>query len=229
MDAFVELKKEKPNDYIKIILYVVENLYKEGDKFLKEMKRYARYNSKKLYQKAEKIKKYIDDDLIKEMNSRLKNQYDDIQNNYGKKIEEIDSFAYLIKNQIEEKDTKFIPNKTGATIFKKKISDILKNENILELLNIDDPENVRLMVDVFNEMKNSLSKKGEPTEAEAYCIANIIKINFIIFKNYDFNLYEKLKNRISFIEERIDIDTKQGWYKELEKLYEQIEEKIKIK
>ena len=225
LDAFVGLKKEKPNDYIKIILYVVENLYKEGDKFLKEMKKYARYNSKKLYQKAEKIKKYIDDDLIKEMNSRLKNQYDDIQNNYGKKIEEIDSFAYLIKNQIEEKDTKFIPNKTGATIFKKKISDILKNENILELLNIDDPENVRLMVDVFNEMKNSLSKKGEYTEAEAYCIANIIKINFIIFKNYDFNLYEKLKNRISFIEDRTDIDTKQGWYKELEKLYEQIEEK----
>jgi len=216
LDVFIELKKEKPKNYIEIILFVVENLYQEGDKFLKEMKKYARYNSKKLYQKAEKIKKYIDNDLIQEMNGRLKIQYDEIQNNYGKKIEEIDSFAFLIKNQIKEKNTEFIPNKTGATMV---------NIKLKELLDIGNPENVYLMVDVLNEMKNSLSKKGEPIEAEAYCIANIIKINFKLFKNYDFNLYDNLQKRISFIEDRINIDTEQEWYKELENLNEEIEKK----
>ena len=81
------------------------------------------------------------------------------------------------------------------------------------------------MVDVFEEMRNSLSK-GPPSEAEAYCIANIIKINFIFFKNYDFELYKKLNSRIEFIFDKIDKDEYPEWYLELGKINEKIEEKI---
>ena len=221
LDVFIELKIERPKIYIEIILYVVGILCKEGDRFLKEMKKYAKYNSKKLYQKAEKIKKYIDDDLIKEMNYRLKNQYDDIQKNYGKKVEEIDSFAFLIKKQLQEKDSQFIPNKTGVTLIYNKINKKLTNEAFLHLYDSNDIEEIYLMVDTFEEMKNSLSKK-EPTDTEAYCIANIIKINFIYFKNYDFKLYDILNRRINFIYDRIEKDEEQEWLKELEAINEQI-------
>ena len=155
------------------------------------------------------------------MNYRLKNQYDDIQKNYGKKVEEIDSFAFLIKKQLEEKDSQFIPNKTGVTLIYNKINKKLTNETFLHLYDSNDIEEIYLMVDTFEEMKNSLSKK-EPTDTEAYCIANIIKINFIYFKNYDFKLYDILNRRINFIYDRIEKDEEQEWLKELEAINEQI-------
>ena len=229
LETFEKIKYEMTKIYCEIILFIIEKLYEEGDKFLEEMKRYARYNSKKLYQKAEKIKKYLDDNLIKEMNSKLKTKFDEIKNMYGKKVEEIDSFAFLIKNQVDEKNTEFIPGKTGATKINKKINQILKNENILNLLDTSNPENVYLMLDVFEEMIQSLSKK-DPSEAEAkaeaFCIANIIKINFVFFKNYDFKFYDRLIRRIEKLFSNIDEDEDDlVWYNQLLEIKEKIKEK----
>ena len=229
LETFEQIKNAKPKIYCEIILFIVEKLYKEGDKYLEEMKSYARYNSKKLYQKAEKIKKYLDDNLKKEMNSKLITKFDEITNMYGKKVDEIDSFAFLIKNQVDEKNTEFIPGKTGATRINNKIKQILKNENILNLLDITNPENVYLMLDAFEGMIQSLSKKDpsdEEAKAEAFCIANIIKINFAFFKNYDFKFYDRLFRRIEKLFSNIDEDEDDFvWYNQLLEIKEKIKEK----
>ena len=65
-------------------------------------------------------------------------------------------------------------------------------------------EDTYLMVDIYQEMAESLSK-GEITEAEAYIRANIIIINFTVFKNIDFSLYDRLNRRINDIYERLEI------------------------
>ena len=189
-ESFEELKNNKQKKYIEIILFTVEMLYKEGDKILEEGKQYARYYSKKFYQKAENIKKYINEDLKKHMDYKLTNKMNEIEKNNKTKVTEIDSFVKIIKDQVEGKNTPFIPKKSGFTSF----NQFLKRS-----------EDTHLMVDILQEMADSLLK-GKITETEAYCRANIIKINFTVFKNYDFKLYERLNNRIEYIYDRLEID-----------------------
>ena len=214
IECFSDLKEEKPKIYTEIIIFCVELLYKEGDKILEERKKYARYYSKKFYQKAENIKKNITEDIRNnKIDFKLKNKLKDIEKNYGTKISEIDSFVKIIKDQVEKKDSQFLPGKSGFTT----LNDILMKE-----------EDTYLIVDIFQEMAESLSK-GEPSEAEAFCRANIIKINFSLFHNYDFKLYERLNKRIEFIYDRLEIDEEDepNWHKQLNEINEEIENKKK--
>ena len=217
IESFNELKDKSPNKYIEIILFIVEILYKEGDRILEERKKYARYYSKKFYKKAEKIKNYINGNLKEGMEYILKNRLKEIEVNFGTKISEIDAFTCLIKDKIEKKNSEFMPGKTGVTI----VHNLLKNA-----------EDIYLMVDIFQEMADSLSQ-GPPSEAEAYCHANIIKINFSLFKNYDFNLYERENRRIQYILDRLEEDADDDekpdpeWYKQLKELNKEIENKKK--
>ena len=210
-ESFEELKNNKQKKYIEIILFTVEMLYKEGDKILEEEKQYARYYSKKFYQKAENIKKYINEDLKKHMDYKLTNKMNEIEKNNKTKVTEIDSFVKIIKDQVEGKNAPFIPKKSGFTSF----NQFLKRS-----------EDTHLMVDILQEMADSLLK-GKITETEAYCRANIIKINFTVFKNYDFKLYERLNKRIDYIYERLEIDEddEPEWHKQLVQVNEEIEQK----
>ena len=211
IESFEELKNEIPKKYVEIILFCVEMLFKEGDKILEERKKYARYYSKKFYQKAENIKKFINDDLKKQMDYKLINKLKDIEKKYQTKVGEIESFVNLIKEQVNEKNTQFLPKKTGFTAF----------SNFIQK-----GEDTHTIVDIFQEMADCLLK-GEVSEAEAYCRANIIKINFYIFKNYDFKLYERLNKRIEFIYDRLEIDEEDepDWHKQLTEINEEIEKK----
>ena len=213
LESFIELKNENPKKYTEIILFCAEMLYQEGDKILEEMKKYARYYSKKFYQKADNIKKIIDDDLIQKMDYKLDAKYKEIEKTYGSKVAEIDSFVNVIKEQINGKDTPFLPKKSGFTSF----------GNL-----INQTEDTYLIVDIYQEMAESLSK-GEITEVEAYIRANLIIINFTIFKNYDFSLYDRLNRRINYIYERLDIDDEDepNWHKTLEEINVQIDKKKK--
>ena len=213
LESFIELKNENPKKYIEIVLFCVEMLYQEGDQILEERKKYARYYSKKFYQKGDNIKKIIDDDLIQKMDYKLDAKFKEIEKNYGSKVAEIDSFVNVIKEQINGKDTPFLPQKSGFTSFGNMIMQT---------------EDTYLMVDIYQEMAESLSK-GEITEAEAYIRANIIIINFTVFKNYDFSLYDRLNRRINYIYERLEIDDEDepNWHKTLEEINLQINQKKK--
>ena len=220
IESFEELKIQKPKKYIDIILYIVEILYKEGDRILKERKKYSKYYSTKFYKKAEKIKNIIDDKLQKEMDLNLKTKWSDIEENYGTKLSEINSFACIIKDELEKKNTEFMP-KTGITIIRKKI----KSE-----------EDIYFIIDIYQEMANSFAKSKVPSEIHAYCLANIIKINFKIFKNYDFHFYKILNGKINYILDRLENDDdddedekkpKPEWYEQLMEVNKEIEEKEK--
>ena len=215
LEPFIELKDKIPKKYCEIILFCVEILYKKGDKIIEERKKYARYYSRKFYQKAESIKKYIDDNLKNNMGPKMEVTLKEIEKKYGSKIAEIDAFVKAVKNQISQKNTQFLPGKTGFT----SISNMLSR-------NGSGSDDIHFIIDIYQEMADSLSK-GEVTEEEAYIKANIIKINFKIFKNYDFELYKNLNKRIAFIYDRLEIDDEDEpeWHKQLTILNEEIEKK----
>ena len=74
------------------------------------------------------------------------------------------------------------------------------------------------------------SLRNQNSEAKAFCLGNIIIINFTIFKNYDFKLYDRLNNRIDYILDRLEEDDDQPkpkWYKNLMEVNEKIEIKKK--
>ena len=194
--AFKDLIPIKPKIYIEIILFCAELLYKEGDRILNERKKYARYYSRKFYQKADNIKKLIDKELEQKMDYKLNNLYNDMKKKYESKMAEINSFVSIVKDQIEGKKPPLF-QKTGFT----SINNIL-SQNLLEA------DNIYLILDIYQEMRDSLAQ-GQPTEAEAFILVNIIIINFDLFKNTkkeDLELYDKLIRRIEFICEKIDID-----------------------
>ena len=228
IDIFNELKTIKPKLYIEIVLFSSEILYKEGDRILEESKKYSRYYSKKFYQKAEKIRNLINEDLEKKMNLDLTKYYNEIKKKYGSKVEEINNWVNIITDQIEGKKPSFF-KKTGNTV----VYQFLFNNinNIQEL----STETLYLILDIFQDMADSFGK-GEPSKAEAFCLYNIIAINFSLFKKYeksDFVLYKNYEGRIRLIcEDVFEIDpdekeTQPEWYSHFLEVIGKIEEKKK--
>ena len=214
LEAFIELKKERPKQYIEIILFCLEILYKEGDKILEEGKKNSRYYSRKFYQKAENIKKLIDENLKKLSSTKQEQKLEEIEKQYGAKVAEIDSFVKIIKDQIKQKNTPYVPKNSGFTTIRKKLQS----------------EDMFFVVDILQEMADSLSK-GEPSEVEAYILTNIIKINFCDFENYDFEIYKSLNRRIGHICKKLEIedddDNEPDWHKQLRQVNEEINQREK--
>lgn len=210
LESLVNLKNEKPIAYIEIILKTIDILFKEGDKILNENKQFSCYYSRKLYRKANNIKNYIDDKLKEEMNVDLSKKLKEIELNYSQKNNDLEVYTKLIYNQVHKKNTEFLPNKTGNTM----IVNIIKNK-----------EDYLTIIDIFQELADSFSKKGDK-ETEAYILANIIKINFDIFKNHDFKLYDQLNRRIKKLFDDLEEDDEEfeepKWHKDLEKTNQNI-------
>ena len=218
IDVFKELKSFKPKKYIEIVLFSAELLYKEGDKILNERKQFCRYYSKKFYQKAENIKKLIDEELIKKMDIKLNICYTEIKKKYENKIAEINSFVNIIQDQVEGKKPPIFTN-TGFTLVNKLISQ--------DIMKVDD---IYLILDIYQEMADSLFK-GPIKEAEAFILYNIIAINFKLFKKFkkeDLELYDKLNRRIKFICQELEIDEddeeKPKWLEDLLEINRKIEQ-----
>ena len=218
IDVFKELKSFKPKKYIEIVLFSAELLYKEGDKILNERTQFCRYYSKKFYQKAENIKKLIDEELIKKMDIKLNICYTEIKKKYENKIAEINSFVNIIQDQVEGKKPPIFTN-TGFTLVNKLISQ--------DIMKVDD---IYLILDIYQEMADSLFK-GPIKEAEAFILYNIIAINFKLFKKFkkeDLELYDKLNRRIKFICQELEIDEddeeKPKWLEDLLEINRKIEQ-----
>jgi hypothetical protein len=166
-----------------------------------------------MYQKAESIKKYIDQNLEKKLDLELSKKYKDIKKKNESKMGEIDSFVSIIKNQINNKKSPYVGS--GFTKMDKYLQELVQDE-----------EHLHLTLDIYQEMADSL-KKGPISEAEAFCLTNIIYINFKVFKNYDFDLYEELNNRINQIYEKLFEEGEKAepdWHKKLMEINQEIEE-----
>ena len=205
IESFEDLKNEKIDSYVEIILFIVETLYKEGKRLIEEKKMYANYYSKKIYRKAQIIKNYIDDKLTLN-NFKLKDKIKEFEEQYGKDITNINDFIYATKEKMRNKNSYFLPNKTGLTrIFKK--------------LDLDD---VYFQLDIFQEMADELNRTKSDPETLAYCYANIIIINFKYLNNKrNFDLYDELNRKIEFLVE--EFSEEPIWYKTLKEINEKIE------
>ena len=216
INIFDQLKEKKPEKYILIIIFTADLLYNDGQKILDEGKNYSRYYARKFFAKADKIKAFIDQDLKDNMDSNLQKLYNGLTDKYANKVGQIDAFVKALQNGVKLKDTPYV---TGFT-------------TIGEIINkAMEPENVDLSLDIFSDMVDSLSSdKKNLTEAEAFCLVNIIKIKFSIKENQslnDLNYYEKLISRIEYIIDRIDIDENSNWYIQYNELKDDIINKKK--
>ena len=216
INIFDQLKEKKPEKYILIIIFTADLLYNDGQKILDEGKNYSRYYARKFFAKADKIKAFIDQDLKDNMDSNLQKLYNGLTDKYANKVGQIDAFVKALQNGVKLKDTPYV---TGFT-------------TIGEIINkAMEPENVDLALDIFSDMVDSLSSdKKNLTEAEAFCLVNIIKIKFSIKENQslnDINYYEKLILRIEYIIDRIDIDENSNWYIQYNELKDDIINKKK--
>jgi hypothetical protein len=214
MNIFDPLKEKKQEQYVLIIIFTAELLYNEGQKILDEGKKYSRYYSRKFFVKGDKVKSYIDQKLIDNMDFKLRKIYEPFQQKYLNKVDLVDTFVKSLKRKIKLKDSPYI---TGFTAIGKIIEEALK------------PENVDLSLDILTEMVASLSKdKKNPTEEEAFCLVNILKIKFTVLMNQSLNdikVYEGMIDRIDYIIEELEIDESTSWYEQ----YIELKDEIKAK
>jgi hypothetical protein len=227
LESLIELKDKNPNAYIEIILNTVQMLYEEGDKIVSEKKEFSCYYSRKLYRKANNIKNYIDKKLKDEMYNDLENKLKKIEKEYAYKNNDLEVYIKLVEDQIHNKDKSILSNKTGNTIIRKIINHKPFEEKNTGLLS--SKSDYLTVIDIFQELADSFSKKGDK-ETEAFIYANIIKINFEIFNNLDFDLYDKLNGRIKKLYDDLEDEDdfqEPEWHKALEKINENIQEKKK--
>ena len=213
MDIFDILKEQKQEQYILIIIFTAELLYKEGEKILEEGKNYSRYYSRKYFLKADKVKSNIDQKMVEDMDYNLQKIYEPFKKKYLNKVDLVDAFVNSLKKGIKMKGTPYI---TGFTSIKQLLDQALK------------PENVSLALDILTEMVSSLSQdKKKITEEEAFCLVNIIKIKYSYLSNQslnDINSYEIMISRIKYLLENGDFDGK-SWIEQFNDLEEQINKK----
>ena len=213
MDIFDILKEQKQEQYILIIIFTAELLYKEGEKILEEGKNYSRYYSRKYFLKADKVKSNIDQKMVEDMDYNLQKIYEPFKKKYLNKVDLVDAFVNSLKKGIKMKGTPYI---TGFTSIKQLLDQALK------------PENVSLALDILTEMVSSLSQdKKKITEEEAFCLVNIIKIKYSYLLNQslnDINSYENMISRIKYLLENGDFDGK-SWIDQFNDLEEQINKK----
>ena len=191
VNIFSNLKEKKLDEYCIIIIYSADILYQEGDRILKEGKKYSRYYSRKFFTKGDRIKSYINEDIKIEMDYEIEKLYDELEKKYTNKVEQIDAFTKSVKTFIESRESPYIPSGSGFTV----IGNVFKKYM--------ESENVDIVLDILSEMVTSLSKdKNNVFESEAFCLFNIIYIKFTILKNQDLNnikTYENMESRIDYI------------------------------
>ena len=85
---------------------------------------------------------------------------------------------------------------------------------------------------LYNYEKMLASLKGKTNEEEAICLANIIKINYVLLKGRDLKINLDFGKRCEFIVRNKKLDKNSGWYKEFNEIYNKMkkdnEELVKI-
>ena len=215
LNVFIESKEKYDLIYFyTIFANYMELMNIEGMNRI-EKKKFSRYFSKLYFEKVFfSYKKYIlngnlatidrDNSVKKKLEEQLKIT--------EMKLKEINSFAFVIENIVNE--NKFLYGKTGFTKILKKIEKLNTANDLSE-------EEMIELYDIFKNMVDSYDKKRKSI-GEAYCLANLIKISYKIIKNADNDVLMGYIYRFREIMKGRD-GSDYKWYAEISGIIDEIE------
>ena len=219
LDELLEIMKEQmpKKVFLEIVVNVMEQLNECGKKCLQEMKKFCRYHSLLYFEKSNLYyKKYIIDTkklavCSKQTIEKCKEQikYSNIL------ISQIHSGAILLCEDSLRSGELIQSTGTGFT----------NNRLVLQLSPKDDNEKYQIVLNNYETILSEFS--NEPTEKEAICNANIIKIchRFLGYTNY--KRYCGLGDRVDFIVRHLNIDREKKWYKDFLEIYQEVKDLYK--
>ena len=209
-------------DFNNLIIFVMEKLNECGKEYIISNKQFCKYHSLMFFEQSlsyyekylskEKEAKFEKDAFIKlqEQKKICSDYINDINSGAIILVEES-----LLKSKLfDERTLTFQAGGTGMT----------KNYNKLGIVNStnfqNDEEKVKLVLREYENVLSSIQTKNEPTEKEAVCIANILKLNKILAlidskKNYLFTLAD----RCYLIIDQLKLGESKEWVKEFLEIY----------
>ena len=192
----------------------MELMNNEGKRRIENTK-FKRYFSKLYFEKAfHCYKKYVKSEDLKIIDRDVKKALDEQYKINKIKLDELNSFANVIESLVKGKE--FLIGHTGFTLQLQQIEKIKNIQN----LSVDE---LRDLFDMFQNMADSYDKKEKSVE-EAFCIANIIKILYTIYKDRNIDKLMEYIYRLEDIMEGRE-DEHYNWYEEIKKINELIKEK----
>ena len=211
MSVFLKIRESHKNEFYEIFVNFMELLNNEGIE-RKNKKKFSRYYSKLYFEKVfYALKKFVKQDDLFVIDKKIKERYEKQKSLNEEELKKVNSFTNFIETKIRE--GKFLYGQTGFTMMGKKIESFEKNMRT---------QDVQDILDLFHNMVDSFDKK-ENSLAEAYCLANIIKINYMIYKVKDYDKLAKYINRFEKIMEDKE-NKKYDWYEEIKEIIKNIEE-----
>ena len=209
--VFLNIRDSHKDEFYEILVNYMELLNNEGIE-RKNKKKYSRYYSKLYFEKVfYSLKRFVIEKDLFVIDKSIKEKYEKQKAINEEELKKVNSFTNFIETKIRE--GKFLYGQTGFTMMGKKIEQFEKN------MKTEDAQDI---LDLFQNMVDSFDKK-ENSIAEAYCLANIIKINYLLYQNKD---YEKLETYILRFEKIMEgrEDEKYNWYEDIKNIINKIQE-----
>ena len=208
--------------FYEIIVFIMEKFNECGKNSLKEIKKFCKYNTLIYFEKAKQYyEKYIGNYsklgiCSKEIYNKGKLQIETSEIY----IKDIHSGAILLL-QDSLKIGKLINSGSGYTQKQKDLSYGYKDEREKNEYVLQNYEKLLAECKNYERITNE-EEKERIMKQEAFCLANIIKINHELLGNTNYDTYCELAERCSFIIEELEIDENTEWVKEFQKIYDEI-------
>ena len=211
-------------DFNNVVIFIMEKLNDCGIECIKKNSEFCKYHSLMYFEQS---LSYYEKYLSKEKEALFEKKS---LNNLKKQkqicfdfINDINSGAIifvresLLKGEIFDENTlSFRPNKTGLT----------ENYKALGILNNfqNDNEKMLLVLREYEKVLASIQISDKPTEKEAICIANILKLNSLLalIDNKRMHIFS-LADRCKLIIDQLKISNNKKWCKEFSDLYKEIQ------
>ena len=207
--------------FYNIIIFVLERLNKEGKECIKNNKIFCNYHSLMYFEQANMYyKKYLSDMDENLLNLKEKKSLKDQKEIFSDYIKNIKSGAIVLCEDSFKAgrliSEEIISKGTGFTNDIKKYSFGNIENNI---------EKYKIILSNYESILSSIQTSDKPSNKEAICIANIIKLNEILGELDNKNRFLlNLAERCLFIIDNIEIDKKEEWYKDFIRLYDKLKE-----
>jgi hypothetical protein len=218
LENLIKTIKEIPKQmFYKIILHIIEKLNENGKNSIKNNVNNCAHYALLYFDKAIYFSKnYIN---IKDLN-----EHKEYLNYFQKQIILSQEYSKLLKsNIILLKDSVKQKQLMAYSGHSNKIDRLFKTKyfNIKE-------EKEQFEIILENYEKNLSELNGKMNLEEALCLANIIKINYKLLGNIDYENYLRLAERCEAISKELGINEEDNWYHEFKELYYEIEDNVII-
>ena len=206
---FTRIRESHKNEFYEIFVNFIELLNNEGINW-KKKKKYSRYYCKLYFEKAfYTLNKYIVENDLYIIDNSIKEKYEKQKAINEEELNKVNFFTNYIEAMVNE--GQFLFGNTGYTQAAQKIKNFEKNMK---------QEDIQVILDLFHNMADSFDK-NKRTLGEAYCLANIIDINYYILKITDYDRLYKYLVRFNIIMEGKE-DEKYEWYKKVKEIIKNI-------